>query len=485
MAKYRCMMCGEIYDEEKEKIKIDCLDNDWVCKSCYGSKDLFELIDDCNDIKKHNEENPYPNAIHIKNENLCIEKLDGCINCGMCTITCMEREKMVNDPKKIICVGCGQCIMTCPMKILRPKSVIKSFLEAKEQGKKCIAYISPGSRVSIGDLFGYEYGSFLEEELVGILKKIGFDLVFDVAFGADLTIMEEASELIDRIKNNGVLPMITSCCPAWVSIAEMTYPYVLKNISTTKSPIGMMGAMVKNYYCQTKNINKEDIFTVAITPCTAKKQEIKRDSNGDTDLVLTISELCNYLKQEKIDIKNVNKEKFDSLLGESSGAGLIFGATGGVLEAALRTANYLLTNENLEKIEFKEVRGYNGIKEAKIKLGNIELSVAAIDEMANAIPVLQSIKNNNCKYDFIEIMNCRGGCIGGGGQPECDQYTEETIKKSRMESLYTHEKMRKYRTSHENTEIKKAYDLYLERPLSNKSKKILHTSYEDRSSLLK
>ena len=295
--------------------------------------------------------------------------------------------------------------------------------------------------------------------------------------------MEEASELVSRIQNKGKLPMFTSCCPAWVKYAEEFYPEVLANISTCKSPIGMMGPIVKNYFSKVKNLQPEDMFTVAITPCTAKKYEIKRKEITGTDLVITLNELETYIQENDLKFEDIKEDKFDSLLGEGSGAGIIFGNTGGVMEAALRTANYLLTGQNmeLETNLFSDVRGYNGLREATVKIADSELKIAVIDGILNAKEVLEDVKNGTSKYDYIEIMNCIGGCIGGGGQPKINVSKEDLIRKNRIKGLYNRDDKIKVRFSHENPDIIKVYQDYLINPLSEISEELLHTTYIDRS----
>ena len=358
MKKYRCKICGYIYDDSKEEVKFEDLPSDWTCPDCGVPKSLFEEIEEEIEEKEDDKLNK---AVKISSNNVAIERiLDKCIDCGICKDTCIEREGMNFDKNSELCVNCGQCIQTCPVKSLVPKSDIEEFNKAKESGKIMIAYISPSTRVAFGDIFNLEPGTFTQKKLVGFLKNIGFDYVLDTSFAADLTIMEEASELVDRIKNNVKLPMFTSCCPAWVKYAEQFYPEILDNISTCKSPIGMMGMVVTEYFTKQNNLNKEDIYTVAITPCTAKKFEIKREEIKGTDLVLTMYELEDYISKNNIKYDDIIESDFDGLKG--SGAGVIFGNTGGVMEAALRTAYYLLTNENLEYIEFENVRGFKGLR---------------------------------------------------------------------------------------------------------------------------
>lgn len=481
MAKYKCTICGHIYDDAKEKIRFEDLPEDWVCPLCGVPKKFFELIEETEEIVNDSEENS--NKVKISNNNVAITRNnDKCINCGMCKTTCIKREDMKFDNESELCVNCGQCVQTCPVKSLTPKNELNKLLNAKKDGKILIAYTSPSTRVAFGDIFGLESGSFTQNKLVGFLKQLGFDYVLDTTFAADLTIMEEASELVERIKNNGKIPMFTSCCPAWIKYAEQFYPEILDNISTCKSPIGMMGMIVQNYFTKVKNIEQKDIFTVAITPCTAKKYEINREEISGTDLVLTLYELEEYIHENNIKYEDINEDTFDSILGEESGAGVIFGNTGGVMEAALRTAYYLITGNNLEMkdISFHSVRGYNGLREATIKIEDLELQVAIIDGISNAKKVLEEVKNGNSKYHYIEIMNCVGGCIGGGGQPKININKEDEIKKNRITNLYKRDDYQKIRFSHENPEIIKIYKDYLNSPLSKVSEELLHTHYVDR-----
>lgn len=432
------------------------------------------------------EKTTFEKAIYIAKDNPAIERIDEkCIDCGICTNTCRQRENIENTSNKSICINCGQCVQTCPTGAIVPKQDKNKLKEAIKNKKICIAYTSPSVRVALGDEFGMEYGEFVQGKLVTALRKIGFKYVLDVTFGADLTIMEEANELVERVKNNGVLPMFTSCCPSWVKYAEIFYPEILDHISTCKSPIGMQGQIVKNYFIQKHNLNKEDVFCVAITPCTAKKYEISRKEIDGTDLVITTKELADIIKEEKIDFANLEDGNYDSLLQEASGAGMIFGNTGGVMEAALRTAYYILTGKELdkEKIEFKEVRGMKNVKEATIDINGINLNIAIIHKMSSAIPILEQVKNGTSKYHYIEIMNCVGGCIGGGGQPKFKLGEEIQIKEKRIESLYNRDRNDKIRCSHQNPEIIKLYEEFLEKPLSKKSEELLHTTYEDKSYL--
>ena len=478
MTKYRCKACGYIYDNKKEEIDFIKLPKKYHCPICNRKKSQFELADEFSsyEIKKVINANLTPyNAVVIDKNNSSIERVEGCINCGMCTKTCLQKENMPHNEKFLTCLGCGQCIFTCPKKVLQPKNEIYKFLEAKKSGKVCIAYIAPASRVSIGDSFGYNAGTFLGTKLVGLLKKIGFNYVFDVTFGADLTIMEEATEFIERLENKKNLPLFTSCCPSWVKYVENYYPEFINNLSTCKSPIGMEGTIVKKYFSKRMNIDEKNVFTVAITPCTAKKMEaIIPEYN--TDLVITISELTEYLQNTKINFSKIKPLKFDKQIGEGSGAGIIFGSSGGVLEAVLRTVNYNITGKKLKKINIEDVRGFNGIKETKIKIGEKTLNVCAVSGLANVRKLLDQIKRKKVSFDIVEVMNCEGGCLGGGGQPfnrinEMDYYKEK-----RMISLYKKDQSLKCRNSFENIKIKKLYTDFLNYPNSPVAKELLHKS---------
>ena len=479
MKKYRCKICGHIYDDSKEKVKFEDLPDDWVCPLCGMPKSLFELVEE-----EKNFDEEISKKVKISDCNVAIMRDNGkCINCSICKLTCEKREGMKFDSHSELCVNCGQCVQSCPTKALTPKSDLEKFLEAKRAGKITIAYTSPSTRVACGDIFDLESGTFTQGKLVGFLKLLGFDYVLDTTFAADLTIMEEASELVERIKNKGVLPMFTSCCPAWVKYAEQFYPEILEHISTCKSPIGMMGPIVQNYFTREKNIEKDNIFTVAITPCTAKKYEINRPEIDGTSLVLTLYELEEYIQQKGIKYDDIPEDKFDSILGEGSGAGVIFGNTGGVMEAALRTAYFLITGQNLpaDSLVFNDVRGYNGLRDATIKIADLELHVAIIDGMVNAKEVLEDVKNGKSKYNYIEIMNCIGGCIGGGGQPKINIPKEDMIRNNRIRNLYKRDDNVKLRFSHDNPDIINVYQNYLGSPLSELSEELLHTHYTDRS----
>lgn len=428
-----------------------------------------------NDIKLYN-------AIPISEENVSVERLkEKCIDCGLCKIICEEREGIKDICNGKACVYCGQCIQSCPVDALVPKNDVFKFKLALENKKICIAYTAPAVRVAIGEAFDMPKNSFAQGKLVTALRKIGFKYVLDVTSGADLTIVEEASELIKRIKFGGKLPMFSSCCPSWVKYAENFYPELLPNLSTCKSPISMQSAIVKEYLCQKLNLKASDVFTVAITPCTSKKFEATREELPGTDAVITTTELVEFLKMEHVDFKSLEDDNYDSMMGEGSGGGMIFGNTGGVSEACIRTVYKILTGENLpeEKLVYKNVRGISNVKELSLNINNIQINIAVIQQMSFAIPILNEVKNGTSKYHFIEIMNCLGGCIGGGGLPKVKNGKEIIVKQQRMNMLYNKEKSQRIRLCHQNPIIVRLYDEYLGEPLSKKALELLHTSYKD------
>ncbi|MCT4595776.1 MAG: NADH-dependent [FeFe] hydrogenase, group A6 [Anaeromicrobium sp.] len=430
-----------------------------------------------------------------------------CILCGRCVNTCKKVQEigildfvnrgfntevapafnvsMMDSP----CIYCGQCIVACPVAALREKDDIEKVWDAlSDEDTFVVAQTAPAVRAALGEEFGYDIGTRVTGKMAAALKRLGFHRVFDTNFAADLTIMEEGHELLARIKNKGVLPMITSCSPGWIRYCEFNHPDMLKNLSTCKSPHQMMGAIVKSYFANNKGIDPKKIFVVSIMPCTSKKTEAMRDEmnvNGlrDVDVVLTTRELGRMIKQGRIDFRNLEDEIFDQdLLGEYSGAGVIFGATGGVMEAALRTVAEVLEEKPLEDINFTAVRGVEDIKEAKLKLGGIDVKVAVAHGTKTADKLLQMVKSGEKEYDFIEIMGCSGGCVTGGGQPHVPskKLMDTDVRVERAKALYEEDKILPVRKSHENTMIKKLYEDFLEHPNSHKAHELLHTHYYKR-----
>lgn len=418
------------------------------------------------------------NRVVISEDNKSIMRiLERCVNCGQCLNTCKNINNINDD-----CINCGQCILTCPMGAIVPKYNYKEvFKYISDSNYTVIVSTSPAVRVAIGDEFGYEPGTFLEKEMVGALKKLGFDYVLDTTFGADLTILEEASELIERIKNKTNLPMLTSCCSSWVTYMEKYHGNDLNLLSSTKSPISMQGTIIKEYFSSKQKLDKDKIINVALTPCVSKKSEIARSELNGIDYVITTTELAMMIREAGIDFKNVKQTNFDKLLSKGSGAGVIFGASGGVMEAALRTAYYLINKKEAPAnfLELTELRGEAPIKEAVIDLNVLNIKVAVVAGVNN----LETIYPSLSKYDFIEVMSCPGGCIGGAGQTLVAISKLKEYRDKRKENLYNNDKEIKIRNSYENEDIINVYNDFLESPLSEESKKYLHTTYKDKTKL--
>ena len=392
------------------------------------------------------------------------------------------------------CILCGQCVNVCPTGALMEKSEIAKVDEAMRQGKYVVVQTAPAVRAALGEEFGLPIGTAVTGKMVASLRRLGFKKVYDTDFAADLTIMEEATELLGRIKNAGVLPMITSCSPGWVNYAEYYYPNLLDHLSSCKSPHQMQGAILKSYYAIKNNIDPKDMFVVSIMPCTAKKQEkerpqLQKDGIKDVDAVLTTRELAKLIKRSGINFTKLPDEEFDQdVMGEYSGAGVIFGVTGGVMEAALRTAYFVLTGKEHEGIKFEQVRGLEGLKEASITINNQEIKVAVASGMRNAKVLLDQINEGKSPYTFIEIMGCPGGCINGGGQPyvkPCFLPNEDldildTYRQKRANALYSEDERLTLRQSHNNKQIKELYENFLVEPNSHKAHELLHTTYAAR-----
>lgn len=403
-----------------------------------------------------------------------------CDECGICKNICKFNLGVYGySNEDYPCINCGSCTIICPRKCLSERDETSKLREYLHSGKVVVFQTAPAVRVALGEEFGLKKGSNVEGKMVSALRLIGGDYVFDTTFGADLTVMEEASELVDRIKNKGKLPMFTSCCPSWVKFLEMFYPEYIPNLSTCKSPISMQGAIIRNYFSKINNINKEDIISIAITPCTSKKMEILKFS--DIDLVITTRELAKYLKAEKIDFNKLKDSTFNSLMSKGSGGGVIFGASGGVMEATIREVYHILYKRKPSKrlLNFKEVRGLSNVKEAVVTINGTTLKLAIINGTGDARKVIEKLKNREIYYDFIEVMACEGGCIAGGGQPRVYASTND-LKMKRMNGLYKSDKRMKIRNASDNPDIKTVYDDFLGEVGSNISEKYLHTSYMSR-----
>lgn len=406
--------------------------------------------------------------VFISEENNALQRIEEkCIDCGQCLKTCQTKNNLSSED----CILCGQCIMTCPMGALVPKYNYKEVLaNIKDEEKITVISVSPAVRVAIGDEFGFAPGEFLEKKLVGILKNLGFDYVLDTTFGADLTVMEEATELIERLKEEKDLPMFTSCCPSWVLNMEKKHPNDIQHLSTCKSPIGMQGAIIKHYFAHLKNLNAKDIVTVFLAPCVSKKEEIKKDSNND--YVITTSELSMLIREQGMNLESVEEKEFDSILGKGSGAGILFGTSGGVMEATLRTVYFLLNQKEAPEnfFDFEVLRENTSIKEANVDLGTKQIKVAVVYGIADINKMYEKLKN----YHFVEVMTCPNGCVGGAGQPLLPISKQMTAIEARKRSLYKDDKGLFIRSSYKNNEIQKIYTEFLKKPLSQESKKYLH-----------
>ncbi len=433
----------------------------------------------------------------VRNPNKCIlckrcvsacKKLQsvgvvGATNRGFKTIVEPVFEKSLVE---VPCVNCGQCINVCPVGALTEASEIDQVWAALHNPDvHVVVQPAPAVRVALGEEFGMPIGTRVTGKLAAALRKMGFDRVFDTDFGADLTIMEEGYELIHRVQNGGKLPMITSCSPGWIKYAEYYYPDMLENLSSCKSPHQMLGAIIKSYYAKENKIDPKKIFTVSVMPCTAKKYEKNRAGesvNGlrDVDAVLTTREIAAMIREANIDFVNLPDEDFDPVLGTSSGAAVIFGATGGVMEAALRTVADVMCGCKLDKIDFTEVRGIAGIKEADVQLGDLTVKVAVASGIANVKKLLDSIRSGEKEYHFIEIMACPGGCVNGGGQPIVSARIKNLMdpRQVRASAIYAEDADKPVRKSHENPDIQKLYNDYLGEPNGHKAHELLHTFYE-------
>ena len=433
-----------------------------------------------------------------------------CVLCGRCVARCnaihgtgilgfenrgfntivapAENRSFADSP----CILCGQCVSVCPTGALMEKSEIDKVDEAKKAGKYIVVQTAPAVRAALGEEFGMKIGTPVTGKMVAALRRLGFDKVYDTNFAADLTIMEEANELLSRIQNNGVLPMITSCSPGWVNYAEYYYGDQLDHLSSCKSPHQMQGAIIKSYFAEKQGIDPKNICVVSIMPCTAKKYEKERpelenDGMKDVDIVLTTRELAKLIKRSGINFTKLPDEEFDQdIMGEYTGAGVIFGATGGVMEAALRTAYFALTGKEHEAIKFEEVRGMKGLKEATFNIAGKEIKVAIASGMRNAKVLLEQMRAGTSPYTFIEIMGCPGGCVNGGGQPYVkpaflpneDADILDTYRDKRAQALYSEDERQAARQSHNNKQVQQLYKEFLGEPNSHKAHKLLHTSYK-------
>lgn len=499
----------KVLESRKKTLQLILSNHNRKCLSCVRSGHC-ELQQLCNDLGVESEDiydgekNEYEldmSAAHMVRDN------NKCILCRRCMAVCEKIQGVgvigANERgfkteissafgmglADTSCVSCGQCIAVCPTGALYEKDFTDDILKAiADPAKHVVVQVAPAVRAALGEEFGYPMGTGVEGKMAAALRRIGFDKVFDTNFSADLTIMEESHEFLDRVKNGGVLPMITSCSPGWIKYCEHYFPDMTENLSSCKSPQQMFGAVVKTYYAEKMGIDPKDIVSVSVMPCTAKKFEIGRpDQNAagvaDVDISITTRELARLIRRLGINFRNLPDEGFDSPLGSGTGAAVIFGVTGGVMEAALRTAVWKLTGEkDGSPIEFAEVRGTAGIKEATYNVAGMDVKVAVASGLKNAKELLTRVKNGEANYHFIEIMGCPGGCVNGGGQPQVPAMVRNftDIRAERAKALYSLDEKNALRFSHENPDVKELYATYLGEPGSHKAHDILHTTYVKR-----
>lgn len=496
-----------VLNARKKTLELILSTHDRKCLSCVRSGKC-ELQTLCHELGVENEgiydgeRKEYAldtSAPHMVRDN------NKCILCRRCVAACRQQFVGVIGPNNrgfettigcafekdlnsVACISCGQCIVNCPTGALAERDdTDKVFAALADPTKHVVVQTAPSIRATLGECFDMPVGTNVEGKMVAALRRLGFDKVFDTDFAADLTIMEEANEFVERVKNGGALPLITSCSPGWIKFCEMYHPDMIKNLSSCKSPQQMFGAVIKTWYAETNGIDPKDIVSVSIMPCTAKKFEIDRDDQNaagvpDVDFALTTRELARMIERAAIKFTKLPDEQFDNPLGESTGASVIFGATGGVMEAALRTAVETITGKELDNVNFDAVRGTAPIKEATLNVGGMDVKVAVASGMSAAHVLLNRVKNGE-QFHFIEIMGCPGGCVNGGGQPHqpASVRSFEDLKAMRAAALYNDDAANPIRKSHENPMIKKIYAEYFEKPGSHKAHEILHTSYVDRS----
>lgn len=500
---------SKVLDSRKKTLQLILSTHRKECLSCVRSGNC-ELQQLCREMKV-DDENKYEGEMHPSmvddSAPHMIRDNSKCILCRRCVGVCENvqgigviganargfstyiGQAFDMGLGETSCVSCGQCIAVCPTGALTEKDNTDDvFAALADPTKHVFVQTAPSVRAALGEEFGLPIGTNVEGKMAAALRRLGFEKVFDTDFAADLTIMEEAHEFLDRVKNGGVLPLITSCSPGWVKYCEHYFPDMTENLSSCKSPQQMFGAMLKTYYAEKAGIDPKDIVSVSIMPCTAKKFEIGRDDQdaagvADVDISLTTRELARMIRRVGLDFTELPDEGFDDPLGESTGAGVIFGATGGVMEAALRTAVETLTGETLESLDFTEVRGTKGIKEATYHVAGMDISVAVASGLGNARTLLNKVKSGEARYHFIEIMGCPGGCVNGGGQPQqpgsVRNFTD--IRALRAKALYDQDAAMPIRKSHENPSIKRLYEEFLGEPGSHKAHELLHTTYVKRS----